>query len=161
MNHLGLLRELFREMIVILACALWLSVDCTRAHAAPCDAHRDAIYLAAREHRVPVLLLHALAFAESSCRADNVNDRTQATGLLQLIPGKSAAPTYTQAQLRNPWLNAYLGAAHLRRWHNRCGTWRGALEVYNGRRNCRVRSSQGEKVIKLWNELERREEPRS
>lgn len=152
-----------RVASIVIASALWMCIDCNAdAHEATtaCRPHAEAIQLAATEQRVPVLLLTALVFSESSCDATKVNRISGAIGLGQLLV-TGAGAGYSPGELRGPWLNAWLSAAHLAKWRHRCGSWRGAVEVYGGRQTCKTRSSQGAKIVRLWKALERieRKEP--
>lgn len=151
------------QALVIIAAALWMTVDCN-AHAgeilSKCRQLAEPIHLAATEHRVPVLLLISLGFAESTCNKNAVNESTGATGVFQLMT-LGAGVGYSQEELKNPWLNSWLASAHLSRWFHRCGTWRGAVEVFGARKTCKVRSAQGAKIIMTWKRLEREAEPRT
>ena len=144
---------------LILAC----SARCAEAGeiTSTCRTLAEPIHLAATEHLVPVLLLTALAFAESSCNPNAVHRRTGAVGLFQILPAGSASLGYTAEELKEPNLNSCLAATYLATWHRRCGSWRGAVEVYGGRQHCKVRSKQGAKIIAIWQRLEREETPRS
>ena len=92
---------------------------------------------AAEEYVRPVVLV-AVARAESTCDPSAVNRRTGALGLLQIMPGRSADPDHLErGELLDPETNARLGAAHLRRCLNLCGTLGGGLHVYNGGQRCK------------------------
>ena len=74
----------------------------------------------------------------STCDPSAVNRRTGALGLLQIMPGRSADPDHLErGELLDPETNARLGAAHLRRCLNLCGTLGGGLHVYNGGQRCK------------------------
>lgn len=126
-----------------------------------CAPHAGLIADAAESAGVPRALLVALIFCESSCRVDAVHTTTGAVGLGQILPGGSAAKDHTPGELADPWRNVLLAAQHLAHWRQRCGTWRGAVEVYNGRKNCRVRSRQGAKVVRVWMRMKREMELKS
>lgn len=149
---------------VILAIALSAClVDCPAQAATPatvCAPHRDVIRDAADVSGVPFALLMALVFAESTCRADAVNKRTGAIGLGQLLL-TGAGAGYTANELRDPWLNALLSARYLAKWRKRCGSWRGAVAIYHGRGLCSAKSRHADRVIRIWKQIERMEEPRS
>lgn len=148
-------------LVAIIACSIE-----SPSHASPatdaikaCAPFRDLIADAAEVASVPAALLTALVFAESSCDASKVN-RKGACGLGQVLL-TGAGEGYTQAELLDPWINLQLASAHLAKWRKRCGAWRGAVEVYGGRANCKVRSNQGAKIVRLWMAIQRMEAMRS
>jgi hypothetical protein len=150
---------MIRSPIVFVA-AILLCAGEVRCEELPvaCRPLAEPIHLAATEHRVPVLLLTALVFAESSCDPTKVNPVSGAIGAGQLLV-TGAGAGYTKAQLENPWLNITLSARHLAKWKHRCGTWRGAARVYNGLGKCRGPGKFADKVIAMWKRLERESEP--
>jgi soluble lytic murein transglycosylase len=94
--------------------ALAWSLDWPRAHA-------DAVTAAAAENAVPAPLLFGLAREESAFDADVVS-WAGAVGLCQLMPPTAAdeakakkLPVPDVEELKDPMLNARLGAAHLGR----------------------------------------------
>lgn len=136
--------------------SIWFFFRACTAHASPatdaikaCAPYRTEIADAAELAGVPVALLTALVFAESTCRADAVNKRTGAIGLTQLL-STGAGAGYTREELLDPFTNATVGAKHLKYWRRRCGDWRGAVEIFGARKNCKVRSEQGAKIVALW-----------
>ncbi len=154
------------RLLAIALASLWLCVDCTRAEGSPatdaikaCAPFREMIQDAAEAASVPVALLTALVFAESSCDATKVN-RKGACGLGQVLL-TGAGEGYTQAELLDPWTNLRLASSHLSKWKRRCGSWRGAVEVYGGRANCQIRSKQGAKIVEMWKSIQRMEKVRS
>jgi hypothetical protein len=144
-----------------IAASLWMCVDCNANAAdilAKCRPLAEPIHLAATEHRVPVLLLTALVFAESSCDPTKVNPVSGAIGASQLlITGAGAG--YTKVELLDPWRNTMIAAAYLATWKRKCGSWRGAVRVYNGLGKCRGPGKFADKVIAMWKRLERQSEP--
>jgi hypothetical protein len=145
---------MIRSPLFLFAAVLLCSVEvrCEEVTAA-CRPLAEPIHLAATEHRVPVLLLTALVFAESSCDPTKVNPVSGAIGAGQLlITGAGAG--YTKVELLDPWRNTMIAAAHLATWKKRCGSWRGAVRIYNGLGKCHGRSRFADKVIRMWKHLE-------
>jgi hypothetical protein len=107
-----------------------------------CGAGGEAIAPLVREqaHRFLLhpALLAALVAAESTCRPDAINRRTGAVGLGQIIPGRSAAPRLTRAELLEPRTNLAATARHLARCWLLCGVPGAAVAVYGGQRQCRA-----------------------
>jgi soluble lytic murein transglycosylase-like protein len=140
--------------LAIAACALWMCVDCN-AEASPstdviktCAPYRDLIADAAEVEKVPFALLTALVFAESSCVASKVN-RKGACGLGQVLL-TGAGEGYTRDELLDPWTNLQVASAHLAKWKRRCGSWRGAVSIYNGSGRCSARTEFSAKVMYIW-----------
>jgi soluble lytic murein transglycosylase-like protein len=93
---------------------------------------------AAARHELNPIWLVAQVVAESQCRPGVVNARTGAVGLMQIMPLGSANPRrLSAAALRNPATNIDLGAAHLARCLELCGSFGGAVAVYHGKSKCR------------------------
>jgi soluble lytic murein transglycosylase-like protein len=151
---------MIRSPLVFLAAILLCSgeVRCEEVTAV-CRPLAEPIRLAATEHRVPVLLLTALVFAESSCDASAVNAKG-ATGLGQILT-TGAGEGYTQVELMDPWLNLQIASKHLAKWKHRCGTWLGAVTVYHGNARCSAKSGYARGVIRIWKRLERMAAPRA
>ena len=120
------------------------------ALAALCPTARiDAslIEAAADESRVPAVVLVAQMVPESSCGVKLVNVRTGALGLLQVMPGRSADPDHLERdELLDPETNVRLGARHLRRCLNLCGTLPAGLHVFHGGKKCR--EWRGDRYVK-------------
>ncbi len=107
---------------------------------------------AAQRWRVPVAVLVAMAYVESTCRPSAVGPRG-GVGLLQVVPGTRAAHGHTAEELKNSRLNLALGARHLRYWMDRCGDLEAALGVYAGHHTCRAGRESGysRRVLQLAN----------
>ena len=155
-----------RTLAIIAACAAWMCVDCA-AEASPatdaikaCAPFRDLIADVSEVVGVPSALLTALSFKESSCNPNAENGISGAIGIVQLLPG-GAGDGYSREQLKDPVVSLTVGARYLAKWHRRCGTWRGAIEIYNGRQTCKIRSSFGQKVTRIWRSIEKMESPRT
>jgi soluble lytic murein transglycosylase-like protein len=152
-----------RIIAIIAACAAWMCVDCN-AHAgeilAKCRSIAEPIVIIAVEEHVPVLLLTALLFSESSCDPNKINSISGAVGAGQVLPSGAGAG-YTTKQLRDPWLNIILSAQHLSKWHRRCHSWLGAVTVYHGNERCSAKSSYAKGIIRMWKKLEHESEPRT
>lgn len=99
---------------------------------------------ASERYRIRPVVLVAMARVESSCDPSAVNRRTGAVGLLQILPTGSANPDgLSQAELLAPETSIDLGARHLRKLVNLCGTLVGGLGCYHGRRFCRDGRTDG------------------
>jgi len=154
-----------KTLAIIAACAAWMCVDCA-AEASPatdaikaCAPFREMIRDAAEVAAVPAALLTALSFKESSCNPNAVNGISGAIGIVQLLPG-GAGDGYSREQLKDPVVSLTVGARYLAKWHRRCGTWRGAVSIYNGSGKCSARTEFSAKVIRLWKSVARREDPK-
>lgn len=105
------------------------------------------IEAAAAESRVPAVVLVAQMVPESSCGKNLVNVRTGALGLLQVMPGRSADPDHLERdELLDPETNVRLGARHLRKCINLCGTLTAGLHIFHGGKKCR--EWRGDKYVK-------------
>jgi hypothetical protein len=149
---------MIRSPLLFIAAILLCSgeVRCEEVTAA-CRPLAEPIHLAATEHRVPVLLLTALVFAESSCDPTKVNPVSGAIGAGQLlITGAGAG--YAKVELLDPWRNTMIAAAYLTTWKKRCGSWRGAVAIFNGSGKCSSRTRFSAKVIREWQKMEKESE---
>jgi hypothetical protein len=148
--------------LAIAFASLWMCVDCNANAAdiiAKCRPLEEPIVIIAVEERVPVLLLTALLFSESSCDPNKINPISGAVGAGQVLPS-GAGVGYTTRQLRDSWTNITLASRHLAKWHRRCHSWLGAVTVYHGNHTCRTKSNYAKGVIRMWKRLERESEPR-
>jgi hypothetical protein len=147
--------------IAIAFAALWMCVDCGRASAAgimaKCRPLAEPIHLAAEENGVPYLLMVSLAFAESSCNTNATHARTKASGVFQVL-ATGAGIGYSTEDLKDAWLNARIAGEFLSRWRNRCGSWRGAVAIFNGSGKCSSRTRFSAKVIREWQKMEKESE---
>lgn len=129
--------------------------DASDALAALCPARHaiaPAVEAAAVEARVDPVVLIAMARVESSCDPSAVNRRTGALGWLQVMPGRSADPDHLEAEeLLTPGVNAMLGARHLRKCIDLCGSLVAGLHVYHGGKHCR--DWRGDRYVKRVLEL--------
>jgi hypothetical protein len=146
---------MIRSPLLFIAAILLCSgeVRCEEVTAA-CRPLAEPIHLAATEHRVPVLLLTALVFAESSCDASKVNAKTGAMSVGQILPGGSASRGHTAAELMDPVLSLNLAANHLATWRRRCGSWLGSITIFHGNKKCSANSSYARQVVRTWRQLE-------
>jgi hypothetical protein len=119
-----------------------LQVLCPKATAlAP---HVEA---AAATWRVRPVVLVAMIRTESTCGTDLVNERSGALGHIQVMPGRSADPNrLPRARLLDPATNLDLGARHLRRCVDLCGSLAGGLSVFHGKKKCK--EWRGDKYVK-------------
>ena len=102
---------------------------------------------AAHSARVPAVVLVAMARVESTCDPSAVNRRTGALGWLQVLPGRSADPDHLDAdELADPAVNIGLGARHLRRCIDLCGTLPAGLHVFHGGKKCK--EWRGDRYVK-------------
>jgi len=148
------------KSVAVVIAAFWLCIDCNASAAdilAKCRPIEAPIRAASTEHRVPYLLMVSLAFAESSCNTNATHAKTGAVGVFQVMT-TGAGIGYSTEALKDPWLNSQLAASHLAKWKRRCGTWRGAVEVFGGRQTCKARSEQGAKIIRVWRQLQKESE---
>jgi hypothetical protein len=135
-----------RWSILLALAGLWL---CLRGSPARADIAEDAVRffcgpghaaetaLVRREsahHHIQSTQLALVMAAESRCKADAINVTSGAAGLFGIIPGRSADPDHLDAgELLDPATNAHLGAAHLARMVQLCGSFAGALHLYHSR----------------------------
>lgn len=91
------------------------------------DEYAEAIAHSAVDNGLSARVLAALAFVESTCRANAVSGR-KSVGLLQVNP---KVWHYTTAELVNPYLNAQIGGRILASYVHRYGLKEG-LHHYNG-----------------------------
>ena len=131
--------------IVILLCSLVPNCD-----ASACPKYAAQIEMAAKAHGVPAGLLSSLCQHESSCRPWVRNKRTGAVGLCQILPGGSAAQGFPAEELWDVNLNLVLASEHLAKWRRRCGSWRGAVRIFGGRKTCKTPSEFSDRVIEHW-----------
>jgi hypothetical protein len=109
-----------------------------------CPGHQslaEPMYREAHRHLIHPVLLAKVVAAESHCRPGIVNPRTHATGLGQIISGRSADRAgHTVDELKDVDLNLYLTAAHIVRCLVLCNENElGAISVYNGgSKKCRA-----------------------
>jgi len=90
--------------------------------------------------------------AESSFRPGIVNRRTGAVGLLQILPEGGANPWgFTKEELKNPWLNADLGARYLARCLTVCRSIGKALGRYHGNKQGCVEDEFSRRVVSIIN----------
>lgn len=109
-----------------------------------------AIEAAAARWRVDAVVLTALVFVESSCNPAKQNKRTGCYGLAQIKLDGSANPDHLEAaELLEPTTNAELGARHLRRLINVCGSLGVALSQYHSRKRCPGVDAQARRVLGL------------
>jgi hypothetical protein len=102
---------------------------------------------AAHSARVRPVVLVAMARVESTCDPSAVNRRTGALGWLQVLPGRSADPDHLETdELVDPAVNIGLGARHLRRCIDLCGTLPAGLHVFHGGKKCR--EWRGDRYVK-------------
>ena len=90
---------------------------------------------AATKHHVSALRLAVLMKSENTrCREDAVNITTHAAGLFGILPTGSANPAHlAPAKLLDADTSTDLGAAHLARLLQICGTFAGALHLYHSK----------------------------
>lgn len=144
-----------RLALTIAGLVLCLTSECGPAHAqdaassiavlCPGRGSLAPLFQAAaeRNHVRPVVLV-AMARVESSCDPRAVNRRTQSYGLLQIkLDGSANAESLSAAALLEPEASIDLGARHLRKLVNLCGTLAGGLSVYHGNRRCSQHSGDG------------------
>ena len=114
---------------------------------------------AAAKWRVRPVVLVAMARVESSCGDNPRNRVTGALGVLQVIPGRSADPDHLEAaELLDPATSIELGARHLRKCVDLCGSLAGGLHVFHGGKRCREWRGDGyvAKVLSLVEWAKRR-----
>lgn len=106
---------------------------------------------AAEKYKVDVALLVAVVRAESTCRSRAVGPKGS-VGLMQILPGGSAAKGTPTGKLLLVSVSLRLGSRHLAHWLSRCGDYAGAIGVYGGHRDCEVGRASGyaRRVLGLW-----------
>jgi len=111
----------------------------------------ENLYLAGAEYNLPETLLPTVTFLESSYRMNAIGSRGE-VGLTQVHGNakKDCDLTTQLGQLR-------CGAMWLRKAHDACGTWEGALTMY-ATGECRSKKESVKKIIsfrlRLWKKVE-------
>jgi hypothetical protein len=134
-----------------------------RAEAAPTEARQALRVLCPRavglaplfereavRHGVPVTVLIAVARVESTCRPNAVGPKGS-VGLMQIMPGGSAAHGTPPAMLLIPAVSLRLAGRHLARWLRVCHDMPAALGIYAGHRTCEAGRASGyaQRVLEL------------
>ena len=106
---------------------------------------------AAGRYGLDAELLVSVAFVESSCDPKAVGPKGS-VGLMQIMPGGSAAHGTPVNRLELPAVNVRLGARHIAKWWGICQDLAGALGVFSGRKTCKLgrESEYAKKVLELF-----------
>jgi soluble lytic murein transglycosylase-like protein len=149
--------------ISVLAASMLLACLECRAEAAPSEARQALRVLcpravglaplfdhAANRHHLPASLLVSVAYVESSCNPRAVGPKGS-VGLMQIMPGGSAAHGTPPAMLLLPAVSLRLASRHLARWLRVCHDMPAALGIYAGHRTCEAGRASGyaQRVLEL------------